>query len=348
MRVAIATTLVPFTRGGAEALARELCRAVRAAGHEAEMVEIAFKHYPVECILDHMLACRLLDLTESNGTPIDRVIGLKFPAYLVHHPHKVLWLLQQHRMAYDLWGHDQGDMHRDPSGSLVREAIHKADEGTMRHAEDVYTISENVAQRLRRYNQLDGTCLYHPPPLADLCHTLPAEPYFFFPSRITPLKRQELVIRALAHCNQDVQVRFAGAPDHPPYLDTLRKLAETLGVASRIAWLGRIDDKEMCESYARCLGVVFVPEDEDYGYVTLEAFLSAKPVITVSDAGGVLEFTRDGETGLVTDPEPEALAEALDSLWSDPGAAKRLGRNAKEYYRSLDISWEYVVERLLS
>ena len=88
MRILIATVQVPFVRGGAEIHAKGLRSALRAEGHEAEIVAVPFKWYPPERILDHMLACRLLDLTESAGTPVDRVIGLKFPAYFVPHPHK--------------------------------------------------------------------------------------------------------------------------------------------------------------------------------------------------------------------------------------------------------------------
>src|SRR5439155_5723513 len=92
MRILIATTQVPFVRGGAEVLAESLRDALLAAGHQAEIAAIPFKWYPPERILDAMLACRLLDLTESSGAAIDALIGIKFPAYLIPHPAKSLWL----------------------------------------------------------------------------------------------------------------------------------------------------------------------------------------------------------------------------------------------------------------
>ena len=128
MMVLIATTSVPFIRGGAEILAEGLRDAICAAGHKAEIVSIPFKAYPPSCVTDHMLACRLLDITETYRIPIDRVIGLKFPAYLIPHPNKVLWLLHQHRTAYDLWDHPlAGDLIQSPGGGAVREAIREAD-----------------------------------------------------------------------------------------------------------------------------------------------------------------------------------------------------------------------------
>src|SRR5438270_5136756 len=102
MRVLIATVQVPFVRGGAELLAEGLRDALQRAGHQAEIASIPFKWYPPDRILDAMLAARLVDVTESCGSAIDTVIGLKFPAYYMQHPRKTLWVLHQYRAAYDL------------------------------------------------------------------------------------------------------------------------------------------------------------------------------------------------------------------------------------------------------
>ncbi len=131
MHIIIATTQVPFVHGGAEVHAHNLLEALRQAGHVAEIVAIPFKWYPPDRMLDAMLACRLLDLTESNGRQIDRVIGLKFPAYLIPHPAKVLWILHQHRQAYEQWDHPLSDMVYYGNGREVRDAIRPR-----RHAPD--------------------------------------------------------------------------------------------------------------------------------------------------------------------------------------------------------------------
>ena len=102
MRIIVATVQVPFVRGGAEMHAEGLRDALQREGHEAEIVAVPFKWYPSSRILDCMLACRLFDLSESSGAKIDRLIGLKFPAYL--YPIRIkLWILHQHRAAYDMW-----------------------------------------------------------------------------------------------------------------------------------------------------------------------------------------------------------------------------------------------------
>jgi hypothetical protein len=101
--------------------------ALRSEGHEAEIVAIPFKWYPPERIPEQILACRLLDITESTGMTVDRVIGLKFPAYFIPHPNKVLWMVHQHRQAYDLWDNTLSDLVGFPNGCQIRGAIREAD-----------------------------------------------------------------------------------------------------------------------------------------------------------------------------------------------------------------------------
>jgi glycosyltransferase involved in cell wall biosynthesis len=346
MRVVIATAQVPFVRGGAELLAEGLRDALRAEGHEADLVGVPFRWQPQERILDHMLACRLLDLTESCGVDIDRVIGLKFPAYLVPHPNKVLWLLHQHRAAYDLWGHPQGDLHTGPYGAQVREAIQQAECRLLPEAKAVYTIAGNVSARLRRYCGVDSEPLYHPPAHAEKFYCAEAEDYFFFPSRLHPLKRHALVLEALAQTRRPVRVCFAGVGAHSGLLAELQALARKHDVHRRVEWLGNVGEEQKRDLYARSLGVIFPPLDEDYGYVTLEAMLSSKAVVTCTDSGGPLEFVVPNETGAVCEATPQALAAALDRLWDDRALARALGEAGRARYEALGISWPGVVRRL--
>jgi glycosyltransferase involved in cell wall biosynthesis len=112
-----------------------------------------------------------------------------------------------------------------------------------------------------------------------------------------------------------------------------------------VDFLGFLPTADLLELYAGCRGALYTPEDEDYGYVTVESFLSRKPVITTSDAGGPLEFVEDGVNGYVARPEPRALAERIDRLFSLPEARLReMGEAGRE--RVASISWDTVVDRL--
>jgi glycosyltransferase involved in cell wall biosynthesis len=348
VRIIIATTQVPFIYGGAEMHAEDLCKALRAEGHEAEIVAIPFKWYPAERILDHMLACRLLDLTESNGNSIDLLIGLRFPAYLTPHPNKVLWILHQYRDAYELWDHPLGDLINQPCGAQIRDAIRAADRSLIPEAKQVFTNSGNVTKRLKLFCGIDSTPLYHPPPSADKFFCAQGQDYLFFPGRLCLPKRQELVLRALAKTRQPVRIRFAGTADNPTYGQQLEALANKLNIQRRVDWLGRISEEDKRYHYACALGVIYPPLDEDYGYVTLEAMLAAKPIVTCDDSGGVLEFVWHEETGLITESTPESLAMAMDKLWEQRNRAREWGEAGHALYSNLNISWKNVAERLLS
>jgi glycosyltransferase involved in cell wall biosynthesis len=347
MRVGILTVQIPFIRGGAELLAENLLSALRAAGHEADILSVPFKWFPPNRIAPQMLATRLLDVTASSGMPIDRVIGLKFPAYLADHPDKVLWLLHQHRTAYDLWDHGFGDLHGQPGGHDAMLAIREADSRLIPQAKHIFTISHRVSERLAKFNGIQSQPLYHPPPLAEHYSCDEPEDFLLLPSRINDAKRQDLVVEALFHVRSDVRVLIVGTPDSPGYIDRLRARAAQLP-PGRLSFRQGIGEQEKIKLYARCLAVVFVPFDEDYGYVTLEAMLAGKAVLTCTDTGGVLEFANHDENALVCEPDPVALAANMDRLWTDRTFAARLGAQGRARYEAMNIGWNQVVESLLA
>lgn len=348
MRIVIATVQIPFVSGGAESHAAGLKNALIREGHEAEIVTVPFNPAVPERIADQMLACRLLDLTEIHGTRVDRLIGLKFPAYLIPHPNRVVWVLHQHRAAYDLWNYPFEDLTLSPRAMVVREAIRRGDQ-LLTEAQAVFANSKNIANRLGHFCGINATPLYHPPPHADefFCADEPGD-YFFFPSRLSASKRQSLVLEALGLTREKVRVRFAGVADSPEYGKRLKQLATKLGVDARIDWLGYLSEEEKRQNYAGALAVIFPPVDEDYGYITLEAMLSSKAVVTCADSGGPLEFVAPRKTGLVTEPTAGALAEALDELWQDRRLAAKLGEAGRESYDRLGLSWREVVKTLLA
>ncbi|EIZ77172.1 putative glycosyl transferase [Novosphingobium sp. Rr 2-17] len=347
MRIGVTNVQVPFVKGGAEVHADNLVSQLQARGFEAELITIPFKWYPPERLLESIAIARMLDLSESNGMRIDRLIGLKFPIYLAPHPDKVLWILHQYRSAYDLWDHpEHGDLINLPQGQAVRAAVHHADKRFLPEATAIYANSRNVADRLKRYNGIAATPLYHPPSGAERFRSAPALDYFFFPSRITPLKRQNLVIEALARCREPVRVVFAGTAEVLSYMAELLERCREVGLGDRAVFKGFTSDAEKLDLYAESLGIIYPPVDEDYGYVTLEAMLSRKPVITTNDSGGPLEFVEHERTGLICAPDATQLAARMDELWRDRSIASRMGEAGRGYYDALGISWDNVVEVL--
>ena len=346
MRIVIATVQVPFVHGGAESLASGLLSALRAAGHQAEIVTMPFRFDSVEEIVRSMNVWQAEHLEQINGYQVDRVIALKFPAIYLRHPAKVAWLMHQHRSVYDLWETRYGaDLRALPEGVELKRDITERDTEALGSYRRVFTTAKEVSKRLRQYNGLSSEPLYHPPPLAERIFTAGAEPYIFFPSRLEELKRQSLLVEAMRHTRTPIVALIAGDGG---FRDQLEGLVRQYDLSRRVRLLGRISEDDMLAYYAHSLGVFFGPFKEDYGYVTLEAMLAEKPVVTCTDSGGPLEFVVPGETGLVVAPEPKAIAEALDQLYLDKRCSIAMGRGGAERYRSLGISWSRVCEELLS
>lgn len=347
MNVLILNTQVPFCYGGAEVLAEDLEQQLKLAGHNAEILTLPFKWYPQQTLVNTILATKLMDISNFNGVNIDKVIALKFPMWLIPHPDMSLWILHQHRGAYDLWDSNLSDLAAMPDGRALRDLIKREDEAAINACKGIYTISQNVSARLKQYNNIHSEVLYPPPRSMERFRVDSYGDYFFFPSRITPIKRQELVLEALAHVPESVKVVFAGEPDSPAYLDKLKKRVKELGIEAKVEWCGRVSEEEKFDLYANALMVVFTPVDEDYGYVTPEAMLSSKGVMTLEDAGGAAEFVVHESSGLIVQADPRAIALAMSRVWKDRAEARRLGEGARRRIEEIDLSWGKILERLL-
>jgi len=165
VRIAVLNPQTAFVRGGAEIHTEALTQALRDAGHDAEIVTIAGKWYLATEIVHQMAVWRSFDITESNGMRIDAVIALKFPAYLASHDRKIVWLIHQHRSAYELWDHpDFGDLSVQEDGATVRDLIHTGDRLALGEAKRIFANSKNVAKRLWDGLQIPAEPLYHPSP----------------------------------------------------------------------------------------------------------------------------------------------------------------------------------------
>jgi glycosyltransferase involved in cell wall biosynthesis len=340
MRIAIATVQVPYLSGGAEALARGLEAAIAERGHPVEIVTLPFRFFPPAEVERSMRAWEGEDFTRMNLYEPDRVICLKFPAYALSHPRKALWLCHQHRSAYELFDEAKASAEE----RALRPRIHAFDTKHIGGTGPRYTISRRVSERLRQSNGIDSTPLYHPPPHARGHFCGRNEPYVFFPSRVEHAKRQELLVRAMREVPNLTAV-FAGEGGQ---IGAMRALADTLGVANRVRFLGRVTPEELVALYAHAMAVCFCPHDEDYGYVTLEAMLSSKPVITCTDSGGPLEFVGNDETGLVVPSDPAELARAISTLATQPARATRMGRAGRARYDEMVPGWGHVVDALLA
>jgi glycosyltransferase involved in cell wall biosynthesis len=349
MRVLIASTYVPFIKGGGTKIVEDLHRELNARGFEADTVNLPF-YSAWPAIPEQTLGLRLLDLSETSGNRIDRLITIRYPSYALRHPNKVAWFIHHHREAYDLWGTPWSGMPDNEVGNHYREMMFRSDKLYLGECRKVFTNSKVVAGRLKKFNDLtaDGV-LYPPLPDDGLFRPGPYGDYLFYPSRLTPIKRQKLAIEAVALAHPDLRLVIGGTADVPAYEAELHAMVRDLDLVGRVTFTGWISEERKAELMAGCRAALYLAYDEDsYGYVTLEAFHSAKAVVTLTDSGGSLEVIEDGHNGLVCAPDARALADALDRLWKDAPDAERIGRNALGTLRRYRIDWDNVVENLTS
>lgn len=345
MRIAIVNVQAPFVRGGAEYLADSLGARLRGRGHAVELVKIPFKPSSAEAVTDHILACRLMRLDPDL---VDLVIALKFPAYLIPFENKRVWLLHQFRQVYDLWGTEFASFPDRPEGRGLQSMVERVDRESLSSVKKLYSNSKIVADRLRRYNAINvDEVLYPPLDHPELYREGDSQPYFFYPSRLNASKRQHVAIEAMRHVRSDVKLVIAGRADSDEYGRQLREQVEKGNLKDRVRFLGWVDETEKARWMSNALGAVYLPFDEDsYGYVTLEAFHSHKPLLTFSDSGGTGELMEDGRNGHIVAPEAERLAEAMDRMASNRVRTREMGHEAFATLSRHRIEWDAVLDRL--
>lgn len=344
MQVLVASTVMPFIEGGGTFIVDWLEAALRERGHDVDVLKLPFR-LTTPGMPARMVGMRLFDVAECG----DRLITIRYPAHLLRHHSKVAWFIHHHRPVYDLWGTQHQDVRGDPEGETYRAMFRSADDISLRETRHLYTNSAIVRDRLRRFNGLDAEVLYPPVWRPERFRTDEYGDFVFYPSRITGHKRQWLAVEAMAHVTTPVKLVLAGQYDDDAYGRVVTNLIAELGVESRVRLLDDwITEDEKIDLLATCLGVAYIPLDEDsYGFPSLEAHHSRKAVVTTIDGGGTLELVTDGVNGLVSKPDPVALAACFDQLWEDRALAQRLGEAGERRIAELRIDWDTTVDRLL-
>lgn len=342
MKVVIATVQDLFVIGGAEFLITNLQHALVQAGHEVEIVRLPFRWQPHRELLKQALQWRMIDL---DGTDADLVITTKFPTFYIKSSNKIAWVFHQHRPLYDSFDDPiySTFSSKTPEDLLVQQAITRWDTRFLAESKRIFSISQTVTNRLMSFNGLASVPLYHPPPSAGQLQPGKYGDYIFLPSRLEVNKRPWLLVEALAKTRTPVRAILCGRGSQEKQV---RALAKKLGVEDRIELRGYVSSQERSELYSQALAVFYPPYNEDLGYVTLEALLCEKPVITLADSGGPTEFVRDGENGFIKKDAEEA-AIAFDTYFTDRELARQHGRMGREVYATLVPTWEVVCQKLL-
>jgi glycosyltransferase involved in cell wall biosynthesis len=344
MKIGLISSTLPMVQGGGRFIVDWLAQKLVDANHSVETVWLPYTDEP-DRIFSEMAAFRLLDLDSA----FDRVITIRPPAHVVKHRNKIVWFIHHLRIFYDLWDTPYRSVPDNAYWRAFRKALITADTTALGEAKSVFSNSRVVGDRLRRFNGVDSEVLYPPIIKPEQFTNNGYGEEIVCVCRMEHHKRQHLLVEAMKYVKTPVRLRLAGPSMNSAYIDELVK--ETRGdLEDRVVIDPRwISEADKAEAISTALASAYVPFDEDsYGYPTIEAAHAAKATVTLNDGGGVSEFVIDGVNGFVTDPEPHALAEAFDRLWTDRDLARRMGASAKSRVSELGITWDHVLDRLLS
>jgi glycosyltransferase involved in cell wall biosynthesis len=377
----VAPSAVPFVIGGAENAWWALQHHInQSTSHQAELIKL-----PAPDLSFWDIVASYRRFAELDVSHFDLVISTKYPAWMVSHPNHICYLQHRLRGLYDTYHfcgqpltvdceHPEvaslrrfmqlhwedraaltewfermsclknrtdvpAELFRFP-GPFIREVVHFMDDIALspKAIRRFAAISRNLTRRADYFPAgSDVDIIYHPSNLKE--YKKGKDEYLFTVCRLDNAKRVHLMIDAMKHVRAPIELRIVGTgPDE-------ERLGEQAKGDDRIKFLGFVTDREVTNLYADALAVLYIPYDEDYGLVTIEAMRSGKPVLTATDSGGPLEFVNDGETGFVVEPKAEALAAKIDYLCEHREHARRMGLAGEQAVAH--ITWEYAVGRLL-
>lgn len=344
MKIALCSSFVPFLYGGARNIVDWLQIHLEQEGHKVEKIYLPEVDTP-DLLFRQMAAFRWIDLKAA-----DRIICFRPQAHLIPHPHKILWFIHHIRAFYDLWGTPYG-FYPDQKNTSIRDALHEVDTKALLEAKKIFTNSEVVRNRLKKFNNINSEVLYPPIFNSEKFYCEDYNNEIVYICRLEEHKRQHLLVEAMKYTQTPVCVRLCGSSSGPSYIKRLEQSIAKLDAKkrNRVIFEARwITEEEKVEYLASSLAAAYLPLDEDsYGYPTLEASHSAKSVLTTTDSGGVLEFVQDGINGYITEPSPKALADAMDKLYLDRQKTLMMGNNAQARLKVLNISWSHVLKKVL-
>ncbi|PRH45645.1 glycosyltransferase family 4 protein [Burkholderia multivorans] len=344
MKIALVSSFVPFVNGGYRNIVEWLQIMLERQGHRVERVYLPETDAP-DLLFKQMMAYRWVDLDAA-----DRIICFRPQAHLIPHRHKIVWFIHHLRAFYDLWESPYRGFPDDEKHLGMRDALRKIDDAGLREAKSLFTNSRVVSERLSKYNNVSSEVLYPPVFEPERFHCVDYSNDIVCICRLEHHKRQHLLIEAMQYVTTPIRLRLFGKSGSPGYARDLQQMISTLALEGKVLLDDRwISEEEKIEQLAHCLAAAYIPVDEDsYGYPSVEASHAEKPILTVSDSGGVLELVQDSVNGYVVAPDPKALAQGMDRLYLDRNKTIQMGKVAPERLKALNVSWEHVLQRLLA
>lgn len=240
----------------------------------------------------------------------------------------------------------------DALSPLVRWYRQRSYPRTARVADAIIINSESLRSEVHRFLEVDPDKvrlipeavdheLFRPGDAAEARARLRtrhgiARPFVLFVSSLWPYKNCHGLLRAFASANRDLdgyQLAIVGHGRDKAYMSELRALADELGVADDVVWVGGVPLNETVDFYRAAEVFVYPSLNETFGLPLLEAMASGCPVVT-ADRSAMPETA--GGAALLADPEDaESLAEAMVRACADDSA----GLRRRGLARAAEFTW---------
>jgi len=219
-----------------------------------------------------------------------------------------------------LWSHEKDYLNNKLIGYFVRcylEKIKEWDFVSAQRPDKIISISETARERCKKYYKRNSEVIY---PGFDIGYwnniknqiskikttdqkskILDNKTYFLLVSRLEPYKKIDLAIKVFNKLNKPLVIVGEGSEE--------KKLKQMAG--KNITFLSKLSDVELGNFYSNAQALI-MPQEEDFGYVSLEAQFFGCPIIAYKK-GGVIETVIDGKTGLFFDHQSEqSLRRAIE------------------------------------
>lgn len=331
-------------------LVNSLQRELKKRGHRSDILSMPYLPSHRFEVLEEIKRWHELRLSRELSNEVNLVIATKFPTYHFSFKKKSIWLVHQHRFSEELFGTNFSTFTDSCSDTALRKTIIKLDTQSFQSSDYLSSISRTVADRAAVYNNQKFTTLYPPLNFGTSYYCEGWEPYIFYAGRICSIKRLDLIIKSLPNIDHRIKLKIAGMPEERGVDTYLKNEIKKHHLTNRVEFLGRVSDADLLTLYANCSLVYYAPYQEDYGYVTLEAMASKKPVVTCSDSGGPLEFVKDLKNGIISEPNTTELAARINEIILNVDLLKKLGEDGYMTVSNLGIldGWDQVIDGLLS
>jgi len=320
MNLLVATCYTPFREDRNARIAHELNSELIRRGHRSDVILLPWNHHTD--LASQSLALRLLDLTESAGNVVDRLITLGEPAIALHHPFKISWSINNTRS------------HENPFFGTARKSFYAS-----------LTDAKRFYSGKPLYPPLANTAGLEPGPLGG---------FYLWVGTLAPSGRATHALEAMRFVHPSVKLTLiindlSITPDSSTALEGLRQRAREWDLTDRVEFVLDSSRSTRREFIRNCQGLLALhydqPAPED---ALIEALYAHRPILTFDDTGAPAGLIENGYNGVKHPPDPRMLAWDMNRLATDHNLNQQFGKGAFATLAQHNISWSKVAEQLLS